>query len=256
MKKPSLLLVSLLALSSSGCAVLGVFGNGPMRSVQPVKNAGAKCLVVLLPGQGDAPEVFEKEGIAQLLRASGASVDVIAADASLAYYRSGNFVERLREDVIGPAREKGEYEQLWLMGVSMGGFGSLTYAAQREGDVEGIFAVAPWLGDDALVTEIREAGGLQSWKSPEKAPFDQDNYQRQLWRWLQEMTAKSPSAYPAIHLGYGEIDRLAAADSLVAEALPDSRVFVAPGAHRWIVWKTIFERFLAESAFTKTCAPN
>lgn len=252
MKKPSLLLLTLVVAWCAGCAS----GTATMRSIRPVSNEGAKCLVVLLPGYGDAPEAFEREGFAQALRASGASVDVIAADASMGYHRNGTFVERLRTDVIEPARAAHPYEQLWLMGVSMGGFGSLFYAAEREGDVEGIVALAPYLGDAALIEEVKAAGGLRDWKAPEKAQAGAENYQAQLWRWLQETTAKPRNAYPAIYLGYGKLDRLAEANALVADALPDSRVFVAEGGHRWIVWRGLLERFLAESTFTKTCGAD
>jgi len=252
MTKPSLSLLSLVLVVVSGCA------SGPviMRSTKPVSSEGAKCLVVLLPGAGDFPETFEKEGFAQMLRESGASVDVIAANATRWHYRKGTFVDRLRLDVIEPAREAHPYEQLWLMGVSMGGFGALSYASEREGDVEGILAIAPYLGEATEIEAVRDAGGLRSWTAPAPTSEAGESPPPQLWRWLQETTAKPPNAYPAVHLGYGRLDPVAEANGLLAEALPPERVFVVDGGHRWIVWRGILERFLAESAFTQTCAPD
>lgn len=251
MMKPSLLLLSLVVVS--GCAMTG---TSTMRTTKPVSSEGAKCLVVLLPGYGDTPETFEKQGFTELLLASGASVDVIAADATMWHHRSGTFVDRLRFDVIEPAREAHPYEQLWIMGVSMGGFGSLFYSAVREGDVEGVLAIAPYLGDAEQVEAVKAAGGLRAWDAPEAAFPDAQNYQAQLWRWMQETTAKPDNTYPAIYLGYGKLDRLAEANALLADELPAKRVYVAEGGHRWIVWRGILERFLAESSFTKTCAAD
>src|SRR5262249_13406353 len=157
----------------------------PMTKLDYAVNPPAKCLVVLMPGAGSNAGDFEKEGFVKKLQDSGLSLDVVAANATIGYYFRESMIPRLHEDVVGPLLQK-PYEKKWMMGMSMGGFGSLFYAAHYPKEFDGVFAMAPWLGDEKLHREIREAGGLKKWKAPPEAPMNGDNYQEQLWRWLQE----------------------------------------------------------------------
>src|SRR6185369_16059915 len=161
----------------------------PMRSVDyPSPQGHAKCLVVFLPGMGDDAEDFEKNGFIEEVRRRGLSIDIVAAQATIGYYSRGTFVERLSADVLAPHRARG-YAQTWLVGPSMGGFGTLFYSRQRLGDVTGVLALAPYLGDDDLIKEIHDAGGLQKWTPPARVTaLDDSNYQREMWRWLQAAT--------------------------------------------------------------------
>ena len=52
-------------------------------------------------------------------------------------------VDRLKEDVINPAKEKG-YTKIWLVGISLGGLGSLLYAMEHPSDIEGMLVLAPY----------------------------------------------------------------------------------------------------------------
>src|SRR5262249_31091552 len=146
-----------------------------------------------------------------------------AADATFGYYMRGSFLERLATDVIAPAKARG-YKEIWLAGPSMGGFGSLLYARAHTADITGVLAIAPFLGDDELITEIANAGGLKSWRAPERVDeINRENYQREMWRWLQAATqGKEPA--PLIFAGYGAFDPLGNADSMLAAELPPARV--------------------------------
>ena len=61
----------------------------------------------------------------------------------------GTFLERLATDVIAPAKARG-YDEIWMMGPSMGGFGSLFYARAHTTDITGVLSIAPFLGDEDL----------------------------------------------------------------------------------------------------------
>ena len=53
-------------------------------------------------------------------------------------------------------------------------------------NIKGTFAIAPFLGDRKLIEEIAAAGSLEQWRAPPRADtMDADNYQRELWRWLE-----------------------------------------------------------------------
>jgi pimeloyl-ACP methyl ester carboxylesterase len=227
----------------------------PMRSVaweQPPAKPRAKCLVVFLPGMGDDAEDFEHNGFVAEMKRHDLSVDMIAAQATLGYYARGTFPERLATDVIAPARTRG-YEQLWLVGNSMGGLGTLYYARTHLADVTGLLALAPYLGERELIDEIYAQGGLASWHGPPRVDaLTEDNYQREIWRWLQALL-RGQEPGPNIYLGYGRSDKLARSDALLAAALPPGHTVLIDGAHDWTTWRTLFRMFLQDSDFVRAC---
>jgi pimeloyl-ACP methyl ester carboxylesterase len=247
------LLLPFLTLSLAACSLAPA--PTPMTKTfegQPGA-APARCLVVLLPGAGDLASTFRKEGFIAGIQRSGASVDIVAADATVGYYYRGVVVERIAADVLGPLR--GRYEQVWMMGVSMGGFGSLHYAQQHADEVDAVAVFAPYLGSRRLGEEIRSAGGLARWTPDPPAPITKKNYQRQLWSWLHRVTRGAEKG-PTLYVGYGDDDRLAPQDALLAAALPQANVFHAQGGHDWPVWRELLQQFLQRSQFTSRCAPR
>ncbi len=225
----------------------------PLRSVEhAAPTPPAKCLFVFLPGMGDRAETFEKRGFVEALRQRNLSADVRAADATFGYYMKGTFLERLASDVITPAKARG-YQEIWLVGPSMGGFGSLFYARAHTPDITGVLAIAPFLGEREVIEEITAAGGLKNWRAPAKVDVpDRDNYQRELWRWLQAATQGREPA-PLIFAGYGREDRLRVADALLVAELPPERVFLTDGGHEWPAWQRILGAFLDSPAFASHC---
>jgi pimeloyl-ACP methyl ester carboxylesterase len=218
----------------------------------PNTTGKAKCLFVFLPGMGDDAKAFADRGFVDALRKRNLSVDMRATDATFGYYMKGTFADRLAADVIGPAKAKG-YEEIWLVGPSMGGFGSLFYARGHVEEITGVLALAPFLGDRDVIEEITAAGGLKNWKAPARPDVvDRDNYQRELWRWLQQATQGREPA-PLLFAGYGTEDSLAAADGLLTRELPASRVFLKPGGHTWPVWSQILDSFLDSPDFATHC---
>jgi pimeloyl-ACP methyl ester carboxylesterase len=244
--------LAILFAVASGCAGM-LPAPEPMRSIEFAAAATpATCLFVLLPGMGDRAEAFEQRGFVETLRKSGRSIDIRAADATFGYYMKGTMLQRLAVDVIAPAKARG-YREIWLAGPSMGGFGSLFYSRAHTADVTGVLAIAPFLGDRALIEEITKAGGLQKWLAPARVEeMNPDNYQREMWRWLQAV-ARGQEAAPLIFAGYGTADKLRAADSLLTAGLPPARVFLTDGKHEWPAWQRVLQSFLVSPDFSSHC---
>jgi pimeloyl-ACP methyl ester carboxylesterase len=212
-------------LAGSLAVLLACFGlrhaPAPIPAIEHVKGTSDR-LLVLLPGRGGHAGDFQKGGFLDVARQAGLRADVTAVDAHLGYYANRTIVVRLREDVIGPARAEG-CREAWLVGVSMGGLGALLYAQQYPEDVAGICLLAPFLGSEATLEEIRDAGGLRAWSPRE--PLDPEDYQRSVWKWLKANSGNDASHPIPIYLGYGTDDAFAGANALLADALLKSVSF-------------------------------
>lgn len=197
-------------------------------------------LLVFLPGvKDDHHDIFDL-GAIDALEASGLDWDVVTVDAHLGYYREQSFLDRLEEDVLAPARDRG-YETFWLTGPSLGGFGSLFYwCRNRDPDIEGIIAMAPWMGNQPIITSVAQAGGINHWRQNDGVG---EEHERQLWTCLQTLTGT-----PEIWLAYGSRDDLAPAHEMLAEILPDHRVLTNDGDHLWDDWIPLWQEIFARLA--------
>jgi pimeloyl-ACP methyl ester carboxylesterase len=204
----------------------------------------ATALIVFLPGLYDTPEDLVRQGFVSALRRRNLAADIVMADANIGYYKSGLVVRRLHEDIILPARQKG-YRQIWLTGISLGGYGSLLYAKHHSELISGIFLMAPYLGNRDLLQEVSNTGGLANWQAGDIPPADFD---RELWAWLQNgygrTRAHSVRAYPSLYIGYGVEDRFAGSNQMLANALPQTQVMTTEGGHDWPPWRRLWGKFL------------
>jgi pimeloyl-ACP methyl ester carboxylesterase len=197
-------------------------------------------LVLLLPGRGGSPDNFVYAEFAAIAAQGRLPADLISADARLSYYYRGTLVERLRQDVIAPAQAHG-YDQIFLVGVSLGSATALLYVDQHPEGISGILLLSPFLGQRQVVDEVAAAGSLAQW-SPPAAPTPAD-FQRQLWRVLKRLTGGGSSM--PLYLGYSDHDHFLVSDRLLASALPAGHVFITPGHHDWPTWKKLWADFLA-----------
>jgi pimeloyl-ACP methyl ester carboxylesterase len=204
------------------------------------------CLVIFLPGRWDSAAHYEQEQFIEAVRQAGLAVDMVAVEAHYGYYTRHTVVERLKADVVAPAQAKG-YEQLWLVGISLGGFGALLYAKAYPDDVTGLVVLAPFLGEAEVIQEVASAGGVRQWMPTALAAPDR---QRQLWQWLKSYTALQEEV-PRLYLGYGQSDRFASAHALLAAALPPAQVLIIPGGHAWSTWRLLWYAFLTTSGFPR-----
>lgn len=204
---------------------------------------GARDLLVFLPGIGDLAEDYEINGFIDAVRRVEISIDMAVADMHFGYYLARTAVERLRHDVIIPARADG-YGRVNLAGISLGGFGALYYAAHHPDEVARLFLLAPYLGDAWMIDEIKAAGGLERWDSGKIAEGD---YQRKLWRWLKNYL-EDKDVLPELYLGYGLQDSFAPANALLAGLLPPERVHTIPGGHNWRTWIGLWRELTCDAA--------
>ncbi len=194
-------------------------------------------LVVMLPGVRDTPQDFLDQGFVKAVRERSIHADIQLVDAHLGYYNNQQIVNRLHDDVMMPAKAKG-YQKIWLVGISLGGYGSMLYSMSQPGLVEGFFTMAPYMGAREVPTEVQSQGGLQTWSSSVQGNLDVD-----LWRWLKRYTQR-PSDMPLAYIGFGTSDRFVKPNSLLAAALPPERSFTIPGGHDWETWLKLWSSFL------------
>jgi pimeloyl-ACP methyl ester carboxylesterase len=242
--RPGKLAIGFLLMTSllTGCARLRP-ATSPLHTVSHPGSGSPRTLVVLLPGRRDSPADFRKADFPELAARAGAAVDMVAVDAHMGYYFRRTIVDRLHEDVIAPARKK--YDRIWLVGVSVGGTGSLLYAAQHPENVDGILLLAPFLGEEEMIREVEAAGGLRGWKAP--GTLDPQDFQRRLWAWLDRYEGEAEGKIP-LYLGYGTRDSFARANGILARELPEDRVFTVEGGHDWKAWRALWERFVSTGA--------
>lgn len=230
-------LLALLVLPLGACVSFGDARAPIATELLPAPRTGAEsALVIVLPGRGDDLTALRHSGIGAAVQSSWPQADVLLADVGMAYYMQGRMPQRLHDEVVAPARARG-YRQVWLMGASMGGMGTLLYDRQYPGEMDGLVLLAPYVGDAKLLDEIRAAGGVVAWQpGAVPAQIDAGNYQRELWRHLQSWARPASQRAQQIWLAYGDKDRLGQARPLFEPLLPADRILLRPGGHAWAVW--------------------
>ena len=238
----------------SGCA-LAVPPTLPRMDTLRLPDPGtgrATTLVVMLPGAYSRPPEFVEAGFVQALHNSGVAADVCIVDSHFGYYNDRSILRRLREEIVLPARAQG-YLRIWLVGISLGGFGALAYAVRHGSEIDGVLALAPYLGPRLLLQEIQNAGGAAAWfasglaePQPDAANSanSADEIDREIWRAYSGPVARRP--VPPVYLGYGLDDRFADANRRFAELLPTARVKTAAGGHDWPAWRSLWQAWLAQ----------
>jgi pimeloyl-ACP methyl ester carboxylesterase len=221
---PAIILLSLLA---GGCSY---FAKAPLETetYKTVLENEHRNLIVFIRALYGNHKTFEKEGFVAMVRDKGLSYDMVAPNTHLAYYYARNLGKRLKEDVIEPARVTG-YTNIWLVGVSMGGLGSILYLLNYPEDsgITGIILLAPFLGEREILQEIIQAGGVRKW---EPGDYGDNDWQRLLWDWLKRYDEQQ-GRLPPIYLGYGDDDSYSVGQGLLAAILPRDHVIVIEGTH-------------------------
>jgi len=230
MKRYLVLLISPLLFSC------GLYPQTPMQISQfPADKQPAEHLIILLSGQGASETYFQDNRWIEIAREHGSEVDFIAPYAHFGYYMTQSLLPRLNEDVIIPAKKLG-YKTISIAGISMGGLGSILYSNKFPDDIDRIYLVSPYLGNDDVHDEIRQAGGLEHWQLKKDNANDWNYF---VWQRLKEML-QDPGQKKKLFLGYGEQDRLKGHDVL-AQAIPESQVIIVQGGHKDTVFTEIWK---------------
>lgn len=229
-----LALALIAALSASaGCAFLKT-AEIPMSSEYFHYQPSNRTLVVLLHGRGGSADNFVRYGAVEQIKRCQPEANIVGVDSYFAYYRDRIIEERLREDVIQPALDSG-VNQVWIMGISMGGLGSLVYRLRYTDDIEAVILMAPYLGEWDELSVYAE--------DPQLARTNGDPDFLEIW----ESAAGIPVDDPAITLAFGEDDDNNKQHRWLASLLDENRVISGPGGHNWSSWKNLWPEALQRS---------
>ncbi len=202
----------------------------------------AHRLVVMLPGRGDSLQGLTDTGIAGIIQESWPDADVLLTGLTMPFYRQGRAVQRLHEEVIQPARRK-PYQQVWLAGISLGGMGALLYDSEYPDQIDGLLLLSPYLGDDAIHQQIREAGGLAAWRPGPGQAIGPATFQHELWRNLQAWSQRTQRT-DTTWVAYGADEPFRHPIELMTPLLPIDHVIVLPGKHNWTLWRPAMRELL------------
>jgi Putative esterase len=226
-----------LALLLTGCAAQRpVVVPMPALSLPASPDRVSPTLIVFMPGVQEMPQDIVREGFVDQVRSRGIEADVVVVDAHLGYFTNGVFEQRLREDIVLPARARG-HQSIWLAGISLGGFGALRYARAFPDDIDGVIALAPYIAPRLDLQEVWHAGGLLRWQPA--APPKSSQHERALLLWLKGY-ADPAQRRPPLTIGYGDRDGLQPFAPLMAGILAPERLLSAPGGHDWAPWKAMW----------------
>jgi pimeloyl-ACP methyl ester carboxylesterase len=196
--------------------------------------ARAGC-IVLLPGALQELADFARAGFDAAVHERGLPWDLVLAAPQLAHLTDRSWLIRLHEEVMGPARERGQ--TLWLGGISLGAFMALRFAAGHRRAIDGLCLLAPYLGSRIVAAEIAGCDSLQSWQPG--VPADEDD-ERQIWCYVRGLRPPPPRLF----LGFGASDRFADTQRVLARALPPACSLQIDGGHEWPVWRQLWDNFL------------
>lgn len=199
-------------------------------------------LVVLLPPALANIDDFVAQGFVNAVRERGLCVDLQLADVNGQHVLDRTVVALLHEQVLLPAHRRG-YQNVWLVGVSLGAYSALLYAAEHaqslQGFLVGLLLLSPYPGTREVLAEIRAADGPVAWSQQERPWLDE----RAWWRWLAREGMHS-SCPTAVYFATGAQDRFLRGQTLIADILPSGRVCLLPGGHVWSTWKELWTQWL------------
>ena len=195
--------------------------------------------LIWLPGAYHEAKDFLAAGFAASVSQRQLALDLTFVDLEMEHLGDRNALDRLRSELVLPARAAGT--SIWLGGISLGGFFALNYAASYADELDGLYLLAPYLGNRMLTGEIANAAGVADWQPGELAEVDEE---RRVWRYIKSRGAVSSADLVPVHLGFGVEDRFAAAHELLAGTLPTDCVYRIAGGHEWRTWSTLWEDFL------------
>jgi len=211
----------------------------------PNAKSSLATAILFMPGRRSRGDDFESNGFIKAVQEHGLDVELVAVDAHLGYYLDGGYrllPTRIHEDVVQPLMAHGR-RRIWLVGTSLGAFGSLAYAKQFPEAVAGVILFGPYLGEEPIMVAIERAGGLAAWSPIGSAGYD---YEIRTWSWLKGFADPGTRRPFELFLAYGQHDSYYRTSKILADVLPRDHVIVdEEGGHDWDTWLALWKRFLA-----------
>lgn len=233
--------VALACLSASACYPVRDTSKPPAVRRLAAEQAPRR-VVLVLPGIGDNLDSLQAGGVGDAIRSAWPDADVVFVEMTIGYYKD----ERAMPDLHALVeQERARHAEIWLVGASLGGMGALLYDTAYPCDVDGIVLLAPYLGDDAMLRRIRDAGGLARWQAPVAAPPDAANWQEQLWRRAKAWSMEGGD--PRVWLAWGADDKFARNMPLLRPAVPEAHVISGDGVHAWRSWTPLAAQVFARA---------
>jgi esterase/lipase superfamily enzyme len=231
-------IIWLWAIASIVVVFLGCSGSRDKKALPSVRYSGMtgkRSLVVLFPTMGGKGSHYETQGFLDEVWERGFEASMEVLDVKPSLYLGSRIVELVKTEVIEPAKAEG-YEEIYLVGISLGGHGALLYATTYPEDIDGIVVLAPFISGDLVSEAIEEAGGLDTW---EDCPFLGWEYACNVWKSLQVYVSDSENQKKVV-LGFGREDKFVDQCRVLADVLLPEQVFTVPGGHDWETWKKLF----------------
>ncbi len=243
-------LLKLALVFVSVCGLSGCLGHGKPAEPMPTHWIPSpvgepEALVIVLPGRADDVAGLYEAGIAQAIQRGWPEADVLLTGATLPYYLAGDLPQRLHDRLIAPLRSR--YRQIWLLGASMGGLGTLLYEHGYPDQLDGLVLMAPYMGERKLIREVRDAGGPARWQpGPQAVSLQEGEPRREAWRVVKRWSER-PARAQQVWLAVGRDDPFLEVADMIAPLLPADHYLALDGGHRWTVWNAAAtEIFAAE----------
>src|SRR5579871_2152024 len=115
--------------------------------VQPGATAATRML--FLPAAYTGPEDFVRAGFVDAVRERDLPIDLVFADVTLQHLTDRTILRRVRHELVLPARALG-CQNIWICGISLGGFIGLSFAERYASEIEGLCLLAPYLGNHMI----------------------------------------------------------------------------------------------------------
>ena len=231
-------IIWLCAIASMVVSFVGCSGSRDKKALPSVRYSGMtgkRSLVVLLPTMGGKGSHYETQGFLDEVWERGFEASMEVVDVKSTLYLGSRIVELLKTEVIEPAKTEG-FEEIYLVGISLGGHAVLLYATKYPEDVDGIVILAPFISGKTVSGAIDQAGGLDTW---EDCPFLGWTHACNLWKSLK-VYVSDPRNQRKVVLGFGTEDKFVEQCRILSDVLLPEQVFTVPGGHDWATWKKLF----------------
>jgi pimeloyl-ACP methyl ester carboxylesterase len=236
------LILCTFCLSITGCNLVPD-SVVPVKTIKYSLSHNKQTLLIFIPGIADDEFAFKKQGFLEQAIKRHLDVDIVSAHVHIGYVLDGTFLERVKEDLVKPAKQQG-YRNIWLVGVSLGAFIGVNYMSEYPLDLNGLVLLGPYLGESSDINIIRQAGGIQAWQPNKVVALSKT---LQFWYWYKQRSKHS--GLKNIFLGFGDQDHLIDGIEQFKQLLPAKNVHRVEGGHNWHAWLRLWKQFLDDDLF-------